>query len=466
MGNNPEIIESERGYNPPLGILFIAGYLRDHSNHEVQIIDSQVEGLDYNDLEKRFMAKEFNVVGITTMTLTILDVVDTVKLVKKISPKCKVVLGGPHVHIFPQETITLEGVDFLIKGEGEISFLKLLDALEGRTNIADVPGLVYKNSIGEVIETHAEEMIIDLDALSFPARDLTPYLKYGSLLAKRLPITTIFTSRGCPFRCAFCDRPHLGKKFRAMSAERVVEEFEICIAMGIREFIVYDDTFTVNKQRVIDICRLVIEKGLDIGFDIRARVDTIDEHMLLLLKRAGCRGIHYGVESGTEKILKVLNKGITLKKAKEIFDLTRKHKIETLAYFMIGAPQETRDDIMETFRVIRWLNPDFLHLTILTPFPGTPIYIDGLESGTIKKDYWREFAKNPTRDFIPHFCEEELTRNELSRLLVKGYKQFYCRPSYIIKRFSTIKSFGEFKRKAKAGLKVFFMKVGAYERDS
>ena len=457
-GNNPEIIESERGFNPPLGLLFVAGYLREHSNHAVQVIDSQVEELDYNGLESRLLAADFEVVGITVMTFTLLDVIKTVKLVKKVSPHCRVVLGGPHVHIFPEETASLEGVDFLIKGEGEMSLLSLLDVLEGKGSLAQVPGLVYKSSSGEVCENSTDKVLSELDLLAFPARDLTPYQKYGSLLAKRLPITTVFTSRGCPFKCSFCDRPHLGKKFRSMSAKRVVEEFEACIAMGIREFLIYDDTFTVNKQRVKEICRLVIHKKLDIGFDVRARVDTIDEEMISLLKRAGCRGIHYGVEAGTEKILKILNKGISLKKTKDVFDLTRKYKIPTLAYFMIGAPQETREDIMETFRITRWLNPDFMHMTILTPFPGTPIYLEGLESGAIKKDYWREFAKAPAKDFSPPFFGGGLTRNELHELLVQGYKQFYGRPSYIIRKVFSIRSFGEFRRKARAGLKVLFMK--------
>lgn len=458
LGNNPEIIESERGHNPPLGILFIAGFLRENSHHGVQVTDCQVEELDYAGLEKRLTSSTFDVVGITAMTFTLLDVIETAKRVKKVAPECPIVLGGPHAHIFPRETASLQDVDFLIKGEGEVSFLKLLDALENETGLADVPGLVYQSSSGEIIENCSDNPRSELDSLAFPARDLTPYQHYGSLLAKRLPITTVFTSRGCPYKCAFCDRPHLGKAFRAMSAGRVVEELEACIAMGIREFLIYDDTFTVDKNRVKDICRLVLGKQLDIGFDLRARVDTIDEEMLFLLKKSGCRGIHYGVEAGTEKILKVLKKGISLKLTKEVFDLTRRHKIATLAYFMIGAPSETREDILETFRFARWLNPDFLHMTIFTPFPGTPLYLEGLETGAIKHDYWREFARNPSENFSPPFWEEELSREELRELLVQGYKQFYGRPSYMVKKLFSVRSLGEFKRKARAGLKILSMK--------
>ena len=132
--------------------------------------------------------------------------------------------------------------------------------------------------------------------------------------------------------------------------------------------------------------------------------------------------------------------------------------MQTLAYFMIGSPTETLEDIQQTFKIAAWLNPDFIHLTILTPFPGTPIYREGLENGIIKKDYWREFARNLPEDFQPPHWEENFTRQALEHLIIKGYKQFYTRPSYILKRLFSIRSFGEFKRKSAAGLKVLLMK--------
>jgi anaerobic magnesium-protoporphyrin IX monomethyl ester cyclase len=462
MGNNPAIIESERGYNPPLGLLLLAGYLLEHNpNHQVTVIDAQVEELGYAQLEQRIQALSFDVAGITAMTFTMPDVKETLEVVKRVNPGCKVVLGGPHVNLYPEETIRLEGVDFLVLGEGEILFSNFLDHIDDPDKLKELKGLVFKDKEGNVIHTGLPEIISEdvLNTLPFPARRLTPYREYSSLLAKRTPITTTFTSRGCPYRCSFCHRPHLGKAFRALSPQRVVEEFEECIKLGIHEFLVYDDTFTIRRERVKEICRLVIEKKLDIGFDIRARVDTLDEEMSVLLKRAGCRGIHYGIESGTGKILKVLRKGIDLQQAKEVMDLTRKHKMQTLGYFMIGAPTETIDDIRETFRVAQWLDPDFIHLTILTPFPGTPIYLEGMANGIIKRDYWREFAEKPNKNFRPPHWDENFTREELERLIIEGYKRFYTRPSYILKKLFSIRSFGEFKRKAAAGLKVMFMKA-------
>jgi anaerobic magnesium-protoporphyrin IX monomethyl ester cyclase len=461
MGNNPAIIESERGYNPPLSLLMLAGYLLEHRpRHEVTVVDAQVEEMDYPRLEQHLGSLEFDVVGITAMTFTMLDVKAIIDIVKKINPGSKVVLGGPHVNIYPGETINLEGVDFLVLGEGEIRFAELLDNLENSNRLREIDGLVFKDLQGQMVFTGSPGIIPEevLDTLPFPARQLTPYRRYSSLLAKRTPVTTMITSRGCPYKCSFCNRPHLGKKFRALSPRRVVEEFEACLALGIHEFLIYDDTFTVRKERVKEICRLLIRKKLDVGFDIRARVDTLDEEMLALLKRAGCRGIHYGIEAGTQKILSVLKKGIDLHQAKEVFALTKKYRMQTLAYFMIGAPGETAEDIEKTFKTAVWLNPDFLHLTILTPFPGTPLYREGIEKGIIERDYWREFAVNPTGDFQPPHWDEYFSRRELEQRITRGYKKFYTRPAYILKRLVSIRSWGEFQRKAAAGLKVLLMK--------
>ena len=456
MGNNPSIIEEERGYNPPLGLLYVAAFLEKHAKHDITIIDSQVEKLDYKSLKSRIISNNPDVVGLTAMTMTLIDVIKTIGLVKTVNENTKVVLGGPHVHLFPDATIKLENVDYLVLGEGEEVFKELLCAIDDKGMLRKIPGLVFETN-GEVINTGKRLLISDLDELPFPARHLVPYKKYTSLLSKGSVVTTVFTSRGCPFKCSFCDRPHLGKTFRARSSINVVDELETCTKLGIYEFLIYDDTFTVNKERVIDICNEIIRRKLNIGWDIRARVDTVNEEMIAHLKKAGCQGIHYGVEAGTEKILRMLNKGITIEQVKEVFDLTRKYKIPILAYFMIGSPKETLEDIYQTFKVMKELNPDYVHVTVLTPFPGTKIYFDGLEGGIIRKDYWKEFAEKPTNDFIPPHWAEIFTRDELHELLVKGYKSFYFRPSYIFKRMRALRSLGEFRKKAVAAAKVLVM---------
>ncbi len=454
VGNNPTLIEERRGHNPPLGLLYLAGYLRANTPHQVAVLDAQVEELDYPGLRDRIAAFAPEVVGVTAMTLTLLDVVRTVAEAKAAAPACRVVVGGPHAHLYPRETLDLPGVDYLVLGEGEETLARLVEALDRPERLRTIPGLVFRDG-SEVVNTGAPAAIADLDALPQPARDLVPYRKYSSLLSRGEVVTTLFTSRGCPFRCRFCDRPHLGKRFRARSPQNVLAELEECLGQGIREFLFYDDTFTVDRARAAAICDEIVGRGLKICFDVRARVDTVDEALLAKLKAAGCAGVHYGVEAGTDQTLRILRKGITLEQVERTFALTRRAGLPILAYFMIGNPGETAADIRNTFAVARRLRPDYLHLTVLTPFPGTEIYAEALERGIIKRDVWQEFAARPTADFCPPVWEEHLTRAELEALLVEGYRSFYLRPSYVLKRLVKLRSWAEFKKKLAAGLGVW-----------
>jgi radical SAM superfamily enzyme YgiQ (UPF0313 family) len=457
FGNNPALIEEERGVNPPLGLLYLAGYLERKSTHRVSVLDAQVEKLDYEGLRARLQGMEFDVVGITAMTMTMVDVLKSIAMVKELAPETIVVLGGPHVNLYPRETLQLPQVDYVVMGEGEIALSELLDRIEQGNSPGGIPGVGYKSD-GDIVAPSQPRFIDDLDALPLPARHLTPYRGYNSLLSVNDVVTTLFTSRGCPFGCRFCDRPQMGRKFRARSADSVLTEIVACVDLGIQEFLIYDDTFTINRQRVLDICSKITEAGLKIGFDIRARVDTVDREMLRSLKKAGCQGIHYGVEAGTPKVLKTLRKGITLEQAQHAFDLTKQTGIPTLSYFMIGSPGETREDILATFRTIRDLNPDYLHMTILTPFPGTEIYAEALQRGVIKSDVWQEFAAAPRNGFQPPHWGEYFTREELNDLLVQGYKSFYLRPGYVLKRLIKVRGVSELMRKAKAGMAVLRMK--------
>jgi len=450
--NLPSFVEEERGFYPPLGLMYIAAYLEKHTNHEIKILDTQVEEISYRNLGSK--VKKFNpdIVGIQAMTFTFVDSILTAKIVKKVNDNIKIVLGGPHATIYPEDTLSIPEVDYVVLDEGEITFTNLIQNIKNKKKLKKIKGLVFKDK-GKIINTGQRGFIKDLNSLPFPARHLTPYKKYFSLIAKRSPITTMMTSRGCPFKCLFCYRPHLGKVFRYRSPKNVVDEMEKCVNMGIHEIFIYDDTFTVNKQRVIDICNEIVRRRLDIGWDIRARVDTVDKKLLSKMKEAGCERIHYGVESASPRILKILRKGIALDQVRKVFKWTKELGINVLAYFMIGSPTETRKEIEKSIEFAKEIDADFVHFSVTTPFPSTDLYFMGIKQG-IFTDFWKEFSKNPTKDFQPRFWEEVLSREELVELLNLAYKSFYLRPSYIFKKFLKIRSFKDFKRKTKAGLKI------------
>ena len=456
VGNNPSIIDKERGKNPPLGLLFVAGAMKKEGRHLVHILDVSLPNFGLGKFKAYLKETNCDVLGITITSFTLLEALQVIRLFKEVNPYGKVIAGGPHVSIFPKETVNLGLVDVAVKREGEPVINEILDRIAEPRSLGEVGGICFKLN-GEVIDTGNAPYIEVLDSLPIPDRALLPYKEYYSLLGCDSYSTTIFTSRGCPFQCAFCDRPALGKKFRFHSPTYVVKEILQCVDLGIREFLFYDDTFTLNRKRVLEICEHIVELGLDIYWDIRTRVDTVDEEMLRALKKAGCRAVHYGVESGSEKILERLNKGITIPQVKEAFYSTRKIGMETLAYFMVGNPGETMADIEKSLELASEIKPDFLHLTIFTPFPATRLYQEGLNSGIIEKDVWWEFAANPSPDFTPPFWEEKFTKDELQEIVIKAYKNFYLRPGYIWRRLLRLRSLSEFKRKAKAGLSVLKM---------
>jgi radical SAM superfamily enzyme YgiQ (UPF0313 family) len=466
VGKNPSIIEKHRGFNPPLGILYLAAALKKQNGVDVEVLDTQPLGLSYPQLEEVLAHRPFDLAGISTMSFTLLDAFKTAQAVKHSRPGALTVIGGTHVHLFPEETIGLAGVDFAIMGEAEFSLADFLHRIqENPPGLEKVAGLVFRRDDGTV-SLNAPAPVNDLDEIPFPQRDLLNIRHYSSLLSRGTLCTTIISSRGCPFKCAFCDRPlsPVTSHFRARSAKNVVDELETCLELGVRDFLFYDDTFTVNRKRVLAVCEEVLSRGLKIRWDIRTRVDLVDEEMLRLLKRAGCVAIHYGVEAGNDKILGVIKKGFTVRKVRETFRLTKKVGIETLAYFMIGLPSEGPSDIQDTFDLARELRPDYAHFTIFSPYPGTELYRRGLENGVIKSDIWREFARQPRPGFRIPVWEENFSREELYEMIVKFYKRFYLRPAYFAARLLRVRSGGELMRKARAGLSVFGMKKQSVDK--
>ena len=448
----PKVLEQGIGVVPPLGLLYIAASVQHYTDWDVEVVDSLAEKLDYKQIEQRIRDSQPDAVGITVMTHVLIDSLNVAKIAKKVDPNIKTIFGGPHVHLYPEQSIAFDCVDYATVGEGEYTIVELLRSWNKPSELNKIHGLYFKQMDKTFMSIHQQKHIENLDDIIHPARQLIKNKLYFSSMSRHPMLTTMITSRGCPYKCVFCDRPNLGKKFRARSAGDVVDEIEECVELGIHEIVLYDDTFTVNRNRVLDICREIELRGIHINWSIRARVDKVDTDMLAALKSAGCERINYGVESGNDEILKKLHKGITKEQALKAFKLTKKIGIQTVAYFMFGCPGETKSQMMETIEFAKQLNPDYCHFTILVPFPGTPLYTKGLASRILTKDYWLEFAQNPTPDFKPELWIEQVPREELENILVQAYKEFYMRPKYLLKRLTELRSLCELKRKLQAGI--------------
>ena len=443
IGNDPVIIKDQQGLYPPLGILYIAACLQ-QEGYEVKVIDAQVDDLSHAEVAEQVRMFNPGMVGITAMTFTL---VDCKKVIQEIRKVCRtlIVIGGPHTAIYPDECFEPEGLnaDYVVVGEGEKTLVRLAQDIEmGRAKDKIYRQLTF---------------IEDLNELPFPARELTPISKYYSVLSEDTPTTTAFSSRGCPFSCSYCDRPALGKGFRAMDATRVSDELEWCVKHGIKEVFFYDDTFSVSMKRVNEICNQIKIRKIKIKWDVRTRVNVVNEDLLRNMKEAGCERIHFGVETGNPRVVKELQKGTSIKQVEQAFELCKKYKIKTLAYFMMGNPTETMEDVIDTLNVSRRIKPDFMQMTILSPFPATQIYLRALQEGVIEGDPWRDYAKRINDDFRPPLWDSIYTRTELEKHLRWFYGKFYLQPSFVVDRIKEVRNFGQFKRYASAGVSLLKM---------
>ena len=445
------------GFKPPLGVLYVATYVQKHSNHNVFAFDAQVERWDCEQLVDAILEKNPDVVGLSAWTDFWYGTYRTAELLKQRKPDVHIVIGGPHISIYPQETLTYSAADSVVLGDGEIPFMLLCNCIANGLKPNDIPGVHFKEyGVRDGCDKwHIQK---DQDILPFPNRYLLPVDKYTSVLGKANRVTTMITSRGCPYTCTYCKLNF--QKTLQRTADNVLKEFEEIEKLGISEVEVYDDTFTWQPKRVQDICNGLIERGIKINWAIRDRVNGVREENLDLLRKAGCCRIHLGVESASEKTLKIVKKHITVQQIETAVRLVKKYKFTTLNYFMIGLPDETREDVMQTINYAVKLDADFTEFNICIPYAGTEMYITALNEGKITRDFWREYAMKPVPSFVvPQIIEDHLTKQELIALRDLAIRKYYFRPKFIIRELLRLKSFGEFQRKGRMGVSLFRQSV-------
>ncbi|MBN2482682.1 MAG: radical SAM protein [Candidatus Omnitrophica bacterium] len=448
-----ENIAASLSIYPPLGLLYLASYMARYGSHEVNLIDCQREPGGIDSIEKYLRDTSPRIVGIYAVTFNLANVLAIAKIVKAVDEKITVCIGGPHCSVYPFQTIEFAEVDFVVRGDGEITLAELVDTIEHDGDFSAVKGILYKNE-GKIVETPLRPFLDNLDVLPFPARHLVDKYSYRTLLGRNVPYTVMITSRGCPYQCIFCSRQHQGYKIRSRSPENIVSEISECVANGIQEIFFYDDLFNFDEQRVYEICDRIIAARLDFKWNIRARVDLMNRKMLERLNAAGCTRIQYGIEAGTDRMLKVLKKGITVEQARRVVADTKEAGIQMLLYFLIGAPTETKEDIMNTIRFAIELDPNYAMFAIVAPFPGTELYTRGLEQG-IYGDCWKTYAQHPTAGFKLPFWTGDLSEQELNGLLKYAYKSFYFRPLYIMRHLGDAFSLKSMVQKASFALDIW-----------
>lgn len=416
----------------PLGLGYIAAVLEKY--YDVIIIDMRVENIPSDSLKAKIAEINPKIVGITSDTISFHQALEIAQIVKQVNKEITVVIGGAHANALPTNPLKYDCFDISVYGEGEKTARELWRRIEKDLSWEDVNSIAFRKN-GEIVVNPKNELIENLDELPLPARHLFPVEKYsGEFDGYARPVFPVNTSRGCPFSCSFCSNNVLfGRKYRFRSPQNVVDEIEMLIndyqAKGIH---FTEDIFTANKNRVIEICDEITKRNLHFKWFCESRVNTIDRQMLQRMKHAGCEVVWFGVESGSQRILNLIDKKITLEQSKQAFRLCKKIKLKAGATFMIGIPGEKIEDMYQTIDFAKKLEPEFAWFSIYTAYPVSPLYKYVMENKLYDKDLGHGIMAVKTEEFdrekletIQKYADRVVNRNikKIFKLSLSSVKQ-------------------------------------------
>jgi radical SAM superfamily enzyme YgiQ (UPF0313 family) len=448
----PNQLFVQHGLAPPLGLMYLKSFLLSQTDHEVRLLNGQVpKPPDEVHIRKQIEMFHPHLVGITVQTLNLYDSLRAATLAKQVNPQVHVVLGGPHLRVYPEESLLRPEVDSVVMGDGEQTLKEMVDRLSQGRDLEGVPGTWFKRN-GQLIRNPLRPISQDLDQLPFPDRSEWDLRQHRIPYDSFSPTAVMITSRGCPYQCTFCSS--VDRHYRERSAQNIVEEMIRCRDLGYRSIDFYDDNFNLTEARVLRLCDEIQRRQVGVPWSCRCRVSGLTEPMVARMAETGCARIGFGVESGTQAILDQVKKNITLDEIRNAFRLSRQFGVASTAYVMLGFPGETADQIRDTIRFNRELDPDFVIFQCLVPAPGSEIYRQAVQDPGFGGDHFQAFAQNPPPRWVTRTWETAVSEKELFRLCRLAYLGFYFRPRYLFRSLRRIQSGEDFFAKARMGLKI------------
>jgi len=447
---------SQINYWQPLGTLYVAAALRE-AGHEVAFFNGAF--LSREAILESLREFAPRLVGLYATAFGWRKAVKEAKAIKECLPRAFVVAGGPYPSAVKEKCLEDSScIDAVVAGEGEGAMTELAGRLEEGRGLADVAGLIWRSD-GAIEKNSPRELLEDLDLLPFPARDLLgdsmAYLPPPATY-RRKPVAVMVTSRGCSRRCIFCFQLGGRKKreIRYRSVGSVLEEIELCHRQGYREVKFLDDTLAADYDRAMELARGIRKLNLDLVWFASACVNQVDSTLLRAFREAGCWAILFGAESGVQKNLNSLRKGITLDQTRKAVREAKKAGLTVHTPFLFGIPGETFEEGLRTIDFACEISPDLASFHALTPFPGTELYENAERYGTLAEDLTDYTYQGAA--FVPH----TMTREEIGRLRQIAYRRFYSRPGYLVRRLVNVRSTQELKAAARGVWSLLGLWVG------
>ena len=419
---------SDKFIEYPVYLAYVVAVL-EKAGIEVEFIDAVLEELSIPDFADAAAKTNPDMVVIECSTPSIEYDLLTAKSLKERMSDVFIVLIGSHPTFFHREIMRDNPqVDAICRGEFDLIVRDLAVAFSHGHKLDKVKGITYRDGQG-VQENEDRPLIKNVDELPFPARHIvkSEYYRQGTFTGKHC--TTMVSSRGCPHRCTYCLWPKTlyGNRFRARSAENVVAEIEQVVKdFHIDEIYFDDDSLALNRARILRICQLINQKGIEVKWIPQCRVDSMDDEVVGAMKKAGCHYIRFGVESGSQRMLDIMKKGTTLAQIERAFDLCQKVGIRTQAFFLFGIPGETPQTIRETIEFAKKLRPDSAQFAVVVPHPGTELYEICQSKGWLEYESWEDFSAGNCL-----IETEKLSSKDVERARIQAYREFYFRSSYI-----------------------------------
>lgn len=446
---------------PPIGLGYLATALRRKGSQDVLILDCVKEGLDLAGFAAKIKEIRPDLVGFQVFSHDLTSLAESLKIVKKIKPKVVTVAGGPHPSGFPEQMLKdFKRLDYAFKGESEMGLPLLVKKLAGRKiSLAKIPGLIWRS--GRAVKINPQVFPENLDSLGFPAWDLIKPNSYPNapqgVFFKNLPIAPIMATRGCPYQCAFCaGRTVTGLEIRSRSVDHVLAEIELLNKdYGVKEIHFLDDNFTLNRRFVKEFCQKLLKSSRRISWCCPngIRMDTLDLEILQMMKAAGCYYVSVGIESGSNRILKLMKKRLTVEKIAKQVKMIKKSGLSVNGFFILGYPGETRKEMERTIKFSRSLGLTRVAFYNFLPLPGTEAYAQLRRTKEIEK----EFDFSQTFQAETPYAPKSVSKEQLKRLQQKAYLQFYLRPAILWEMVKEIKTLNQLKyilRRAFAYLKI------------